>query len=33
MDVNIQGKYGIPNLLDLSTISHENEILRQKGCD
>ena len=30
-DVNIKGKYGIPNLSDLSKISHENEILSQRG--
>ena len=30
MGVNIWGKYGIPNLLNLSKISHENEILSQR---
>ena len=29
--MNIKGKYGIPNLSDLSKISHENEILCQSG--
>ena len=28
-DMNILGKYGIPNLSDLSKISHKNEILSQ----
>ena len=30
--MNIKGKYGIPNLSDLSRISHENEIC-VKGFD
>ena len=29
--VNIYGKYGIPNLSDLSKLSYENEILSQSG--
>ena len=28
--MNIKGKYGIPNLSNLSKISHENEILSQR---
>ena len=29
--VNIKGKYGIPNLSNLSNISHENKILSVRG--
>ena len=32
MGMNIYGNYGIPNLSNVSKISHENEILSQEGA-